>query len=324
MISEHPGDAHAAAVATFNTLCDTFRTGDAAGLAAIAVAVPSAVTSHKASLTGIDAVAAMFGPFTSAETFELAATNVYIGGTPTRARTSAYLAGRIQGRASLGFGAVIIVDLERTDESAAWRVGALKLQLTWIEGDRSLRKDWVFPRFEKVWEEGDALPVLVSELDAPWHVYPNSLPVTIERSVIDTYARYSWGIDQADFGLLAGCYTEDAAGTFRPMGPLSGRQAIIGVLKDFRRAWPMMQHYGEVLGALINGDRAAIIVARWIPQANAAAGTFGAYYPMRLQRDGQLWRISWTEYRPNWFSRETIDLDALLAATLSGEGDWAE
>lgn len=124
-------------------------------------------------------------------------------------------------------------------------VSALKVQISWVEGDKELRPTWRFPAHERIWTIGDPLHVIVSEVDAPWHVYPdNLLRPDVKQEVEDTYARYSWGIDRADIGLLTGSYTEDAAGVFTPMGPLSGRHAIVGVQKDFRRAWPWMQHYG--------------------------------------------------------------------------------
>lgn len=281
-------------------------------------------SSHKGDLTGPDALAGLFGPF-DGEAFSLKTTNVYLAGTATRARVSTYLAGNLQDGRRLAFGGVGVVDLVRDGPEDPWMVAALKFQITWVEGDTALRRDWCFPDHARVWQRGDALPVIVSELDAPWHLYPDSALRSSEaRMLVDTYARYSWGIDQADFGLLASCYTPDAAGTFQPLGPLSGRDAIIGVLKDFRRAWPMMQHHGEVLGSIVEGDRAAIIVGRIIPQAGQPDGVYGAYYPMRLQRDGKAWRIGWTEYRPGWFDRNAIDLPALLAATMSGEGDRQE
>jgi hypothetical protein len=317
--------AHETGIVTIERMVAALRCDGVLGMGVLADSSGNATTSHRGSLSGHDAVRDMFGPLSQTQTFDLDSSNVYLAGTLTQARGSGYLAGHIAGVSRLSFGAIFIVDLVRADASADWTISALKVQLTWIEGDRSLRPDWTYPVHEKVWQIGDPLPVIVSELDAPWHVYPeNLLRAGVVRDVEDTYARYSWGIDQADFGLLISSYAEDAAGTFSPMGPLNGRHAIVGVQKDFRRAWPWMQHYGKILGSLVEGDTAAMIVGRAIPQAGRNADEFGAYYPLRLRRDGAQWRIVWFEYRAGWFSRRNTDIDTLLALTLSGDGDRPE
>jgi hypothetical protein len=317
--------AHETGIVTIERMVAALCGDGAVDMGMLADSSVNATTSHRGSLSGPNAVGGMFGPASSPQAFDLHSSNVYLAGNLTQARGSGYLAGHLSGASRLSFGAIFIVDLARNDASADWRISALKIQLTWIEGDRSLRPDWTYPVHEKVWQIGDPLPVIVSELDAPWHVYPdNLLRAGVVRDVEDTYARYSWGIDQADFGLLISSYAEDAGGTFSPMGPLTGRHAIVGVQKDFRRAWPWMQHYGEVLGSHVEGDTAAMIVGRAIPQAGRNADEFGAYYPLRLRRDGPLWRIVWFEYRAGWFSRRDTDIDKLLALTLSGEGDRPE
>lgn len=317
--------AHETGIVTIERMVAALRGDGAVKMGILADSSVNATTSHCGSLSGPEAVGGMFGPRSHAQTFHLDSSNVYLAGDVTQARGSGYLAGHISDASRLSFGAIFIVDLARANASADWTISALKIQLTWIEGDRSMRPDWTYPVHEKVLQIGDLLPVIVSELDAPWNVYPdNLLRAGIVRDVEDTYARYSWGIDQADFGLLISSYAEDAAGTFSPMGPLTGRHAIVGVQKDFRRAWPWMQHYGKILGSLVEGDTAAIIVGRAIPQAGRNADEFGAYYPLRLRRDGALWRIVWFEYRAGWFSRRNTDIDTLLTLTLSGEGDRPE
>jgi len=317
--------AHEAGIVTIERMVAALRQDGAVGMGMLADSAVMATTSHSGLLSGSNAVGGLFGPFSDSQRFELYSTNVYLAGSLTAARASGYLAGHIDAGSRLSFGAIFVVDLLRTYDSADWKIAWVQVQLTWIEGDRSLRPDWTYPVHEKVWEIGDPLHVIVSELDAPWHLYPsNLLRSDVTRDVEDTYARYSWGIDQADFGLLVSSYAEDAAGTFSPMGPLKGRHAIVGVQKDFRRAWPWMQHYGEVLGSRVDGDMAAMIVGRIIPQAGKDADVFGAYYPLRLRRDGALWRIVWFEYRAGWFSSRDMDIAELLELTLSGKGDRPE
>lgn len=317
--------SHSEGLAVFGLLLQALSRHDAELLRALCDEAVETLSSHRGAGSGRAHLQELFGPCASGEQFSLSASNLYFAGTLHNGRVSSYITGRITGSTHLDFGAVLLMDLGRAASEKDWQIRAIKLQLTWVIGDLSIRTAWRFPDHARIWQTGDPLPVIVSETDAPWHLYPDSqLQGDESTRLADTYARYSWGIDQADFGLLASCYTDDAAGTFRPLGPLSGRHAIVGVLKDFRRAWPMMQHYGEILASTIDGDRAAMIVGRLIPQERHAPGTHGAYYPLRLVRSGAQWKICWTEYRPGWFSPNDIDLTRLLAVTFSGEGDWAE
>lgn len=322
LIPQRQADAYQAGLSTIARMVSAMREGAVSDVERISRTDVIALSSHRGKMVGAEAVAGIFGPTSKGQSLDLWASNLYLAGTMTRARASGYLAGQVTEALRLAFGAVFVVDIERANENEIWLVSRVKVQISWVEGNQKLRPNWRYPVHEKVWSIGDPLHVIVSELDAPWHLFPdNELRLDVTRDVEDTYARYSWGIDQADFGLLVSSYAEDAAGTFSPMGPLTGRHAIVGVQKDFRRAWPWMQHYGDVLGSLVDGDKAAMIVARVIPQAGKNPDEFGAYYPLRLRRDGALWRIVWFEYRAGWFSSREMDIDELLRLTLSGEGD---
>ena len=121
---------------------------------------------------------------------------------------------------------MLVADLTRGENG--WRFRDLKLSIPWTDGDTSRFSQWkVLPG--QGWKLGDPTPTIVSELDSPWArgVPPLSSTDAVQQ-VADAYARYAWAIDQGDFGLLSGCYTEDAFGEFPPMGHRDGRHEIIG------------------------------------------------------------------------------------------------
>ncbi|MFM0616307.1 nuclear transport factor 2 family protein [Paraburkholderia nemoris] len=239
--------------------------------------------------------------------------NRYIGGRAELAVASAYVFGLLRhGTSSLLFGATVVMTFRCTVDGT-WLLTTVRLAINWQQGNTALVSHWHNPPEPHGWQLGDAPPVLVSELDSPWSVVRDSiLHGSIEDTVTELYSKYSWAIDQGDIALLSDCFSEEAAGGFAPMGALSGRHAIIGQLKSFRRHWPWMQHFADVVRVeLEQGDTyARMIVARVIPERPVDAtgrALYGAHYQIRarLEPDRQ-WRICWSDYRPGWFAENDL------------------
>jgi hypothetical protein len=194
-----------------------------------------------------------------------------------------------------------------------WMVIGARVNINWCRGDLTLVTHWRMPPTDTGWQLGDPPPVIVSELDSPWAKIRAASPFPAkEEAVIELYSKYSWAIDQGDITLLNDCYTEDAAGGFAPIGPLQGRRAIVGQLKSFRRLWPWMQHFADVVRLEFeeDGAHARMIVARIIPEYPVDASgraVYGAHYQIRVRReDDDQWRICWSDYRPGWFSSADV------------------
>jgi ketosteroid isomerase-like protein len=226
----------------------------------------------------------------------------------SKAVCSAYVMGLFNdGQRHLLFGASVILQFHETQDR--WLLTQAQININWCRGDVALVRHWRLPPSDAGWQLGDSAPVIVSELDSPWALIGNGLPsASTEDAVVELYSKYSWAIDQGDIALLSACYTEDAAGGFTPIGALQGRHAIVGQLKSFRRHWPWMQHFADVVRLELeaDGQHARMIVARIIPERPAdASGTalYGAHYQIRARQedDGQ-WRICWSDYRPGWFT----------------------
>lgn len=231
-----------------------------------------------------------------------------------QAASSAYVMGRFNnGPRQLLFGASVILKFQFHEAHDRWLLAHARININWCRGDLAVVPHWRLPPGDAGWQLGDPAPVIVSELDSPWALIGTALPsASREDAITELYSKYSWAIDQGDIALLSDCYTEDAAGGFTPIGPLQGRHAIVGQLKSFRRHWPWMQHFAEVVRLELedDGKHARMIVARIIPERPVdASGTalYGAHYQIRVRQedDGQ-WRICWSDYRPGWFTAVSI------------------
>jgi len=277
-------------------------------------------SSHKGTLKGDETVIAAFREDTdSGQHRNLVTSNYYAADNGQgMAMVSAYLYGEvasdIKSTPAALFGAVVRLTLNLIDSE--WKVTEVLVNISWVEGDRHALSGWTLPPGQQGWRPGDAPPVLVSELDSPWACIPhNQIVSTVEEQIEEAYSRYSWGIDQNDFGQFRTCYTWDAKGEFPPLGPLSGHHNIVGSLKEFRRHWPWMQHYGVALKITVgsDGESAEMWTGRLIPgQIKNQQGEwmYGAHYRIELRKEEGYWKFSWSEYVPGWFSETTLPFNA--------------
>ena len=266
-------------------------------------------SSAHGSLIGSNAVAEVLALDGShPHRIKIASTNHYVGFDENRAVLGAYLYGHVatseSSTAALLFGALVVGELRATDRG--WLFTRLQLTFNWLDGDRSLVPRWNLPRPRRFWEEGDKAPHLVNELDSPWMRLPAAkVAGSAQDEVAEVFMRYIWAMDQADFGQMRDTLTEDIAGAFPPIGDLKGRHEVMGQLKDFRQAWPWMQHFCVPLRIDINGDQAQMLLGRVIAQRPTTAEglpLFGAHYRIELRRENQSWRIFWFEYVEGWIT----------------------
>ena len=244
------------------------------------------------------------------DVLSLKATNRYVGAAESDGAFSFYVFGQMNKATKskgFGFGMTVTGSLKKT--ASSWHFERVLIALNWVTGDHSLATHWTLPPGDDGWRIGDPAPTIVSEIDSPWLAFSHSTPAASAReSIADTYARYSWALDQGDMHLLSSCFADDAAGDFQPMGIIEGRHAIIGSFKEFRRPWPWMQHFADVLDVQADEEQgvAEMLVGRIIPgNSHAQDGTalYGAHYRMRLRRKYEgFWQLTWSEYRPGWFS----------------------
>jgi hypothetical protein len=267
------------------------------------------VSSAHGTFNGPTEVAAVLSSdWAHQETTDIASTNHYVGIDGDSAVLGAYLYGRVSvsqtAEPTLIFGALVVGELRATDRG--WLFTRLQLTLNWLDGDRNLIPRWTRPRPRRLWENGDEAPHLVNELDSPWTRLPNAKVVgSPQDEIAEVFMRYIWAMDQADFGQMRDTLTEDIGGSFPPIGDLRGRHEVMGQLKDFRQAWPWMQHFCVPLRIDIQSDKAQMLLGRVIahrPTTEEGLPLYGAHYRIELRREDNRWRIYWFEYIEGWIA----------------------
>lgn len=156
---------------------------------------------------------------------------------------SAYFHGRTRNPAApdqqVMFGGLVIVSFDI--EGVRSHISGIKTQLTWTEGASALLGGWCLPPAKRHWQPGDLPAVIVSELDSAWNRFSRSdLVLTDEEAIAEAWYRYAWALDQADFALFEGAFSEDIEAELTPMGHMRGRCLLMGTLKAFRMPWPFM------------------------------------------------------------------------------------
>lgn len=235
---------------------------------------------------------------------ELQFTNPVLRADDTRAVASSYFhASALGAGPPLQFGGLLTLLLEHG------KISEIRIQLAWHQGDFSLAGNWASPAADRQWQPGDVCATVMSELDAPWNRVPVShLPASDEESIAETWYRYAWALDQADFALLAACFSDDVEAELTPMGRMRGRRTLVTTLKAFRMPWPWMQHCGAPVATQVDPDRqtASLTLGRIIPgKTTTGEGhrIYGAHYRIRLARqESGNWAITFMEYLPGWIS----------------------
>ncbi|MEW1823098.1 nuclear transport factor 2 family protein [Arthrobacter sp. NPDC080031] len=233
-------------------------------------------------------------------------TNPYIALEQDHGQQSAYLLGTLATPNVDGslnaflFGGHYIVTYALTKDG--WRITRLSFTLDWHHGNADHVPAW---SLESASSGGPSEPLIVSELDAPWRAVPSpDAGKSPEQLVSEAYIRYAWGLDQADFELMASAFTDDARADMVPFGNMEGRREIIGSLKALRIGQPYMQHAASNFTVDIQGTNATMDIYRVVPfmptLETLDAPIFGARYESRLRLEDGVWKFEWLRYFPGW------------------------
>lgn len=190
-------------------------------------------------------------------------------------------------------------------EAGPWRIAELRFDLDWQHGTTRYTPGWVPAQAMAGWFRDWREPAVSAELDSPSraiHKSQNSLPP--DSVVQEAYIRCAWALDQADFGLLATAFADQAHAEMSPFGPMKGQRQIVASLKTLREGQPYMQHAAAAMEVDIDGDTAQMQIFRAIPFTTTRNSLdqplCGARYDSRLRREDGVWRFEWLHYTPGW------------------------
>lgn len=298
----------------FAAFVEAWRSGNQAALAGLLTPRATAHLSHLGRFTGASVTAEGLvrrAPETSLTRYRT--TNSYVAVSGSTAQHSAYLLGTLADEREDGrtdgrldaflFGGHFVNTYLRTERG--WLIDRIRFDLDWQHGNRAHAAGWSFAGRTADWPNERQAPAILSELDAPWHVVPEPTERgSAEEQVAETYIRYAWALDQADFGLLATAFTADAKANLAPFGRLDSGRDIVVALKELRTGQPYMQHAADEFSVAVTGDRATMDLFRVVPFAPTKetldAPVYGARYESRLRRENGLWKFDWLDYIPGW------------------------
>ncbi|MBM6550060.1 nuclear transport factor 2 family protein [Marinomonas ostreistagni] len=269
-------------------------------------------SSHQGTAQGYNEITSLLASDTEHGAMLSHMTNLYVGVEENQAAFSFYMYGVVeQAQRAFMFGSTVVASL--SFQEGRWRLHEIRLVVNWSKGDQSLMPHWRNVPTQYGWQMGFAAPAIVPELHSPWvklaHVPP---PEDLHDAISELYYRYAFAVDQNDMALLARSYTDDISGGFAPVGNLSGKDQVIGTLKNFRHLAAFWQHFAEVVKVEEVGDgrHVNVIVGRIIPERpvdEQGNKLYGAHYQLRARcmADGQ-WKFCWTDYRPGWFTQHSL------------------
>lgn len=228
-------------------------------------------------------------------------TNLYIAGKHDKAAVSAYIYGKL---GEHSFHGVLLLKLSKQQD---WQID--EIRSTHALNGNALAKHWLNGKqVRRDWQPADPTRPIVSELDSPWHLFPDNEfhAETAEAQIAELYAKYAWGLDFADFALLASVFDDNITSDLTPMGKRQTLRETFGQLRAFRLAAGELFHATEVLEITqIDEKHAAAKLGRVIPeQTHTENGEklFGAYYDVEVVRDANgNFKYQKFDYYPQWF-----------------------
>lgn len=269
-------------------------------------------SSHHGSATGYQAIQIRLSQDTQASDMIGQMSNLYVAVDGSRAAFSFYMYGLVaQNPRAFMFSSAVVATLSYQENR--WRLEEICMVVNWSKGDQGLMSHWQNVPTQYGWQMGFAAPAIVSELHSPWAKLPNvQPPEDLHEAISELYYRYAFSVHQNDMGLLDRSYTEDISGGFAPVGNLSGKDQVIGTLKNFRHLAAFWQHFAEVVRLEKEGDDryVKVIIGRIIPERpvdERGNKLYDAHDQLRARKmsDGQ-WKFCWTDYRPGWFTEHSI------------------
>lgn len=254
-------------------------------------------TSHLGDATGAEAAAKMLTAGHRDLDPWFSITNSHVRRSGDDAVQSLYVTGGLRSPLAV-FGGHQVLRWRHSTEG--WRVSELRFALDWVQTRNS-------PTSVPGWDLNQRPEVVLSELDAPWHVIPADDPGRdVVAEIKATYIRYAWGIDQQDAGLMAGAFHPDATADMVPFGRMGSGREVVAKLKALRNGQPWMQHsmgHAEVTDLDESAGTAGLRIYRdvptWDPTPVGRKSRFGAWYEAQLVRDGGTWRFISLVYHPH-------------------------
>lgn len=289
----------------FAELITAYQAGDLTPVADVFSTSAQANTSLHGDFSGREAIIdGLSGVSPQGGSAKYFLTNEYIAVEGAQAQQSAYLSvavfddGAVTPAVSW-FGAHFVNSWRRSGDQ--WQLVTLRFEHDWMQGVHPTFRSWPDARNELGWEPGTALPKTISALDAPWRVIPDNVePGSDEQQIVDTFTRYTWGVDQGDLALAGESLTENISTDIVPFGKLGGRREFLSTLQLFRSGRVYLHHVMGATRVQIDGDTARLTVFRLVPYGAAPEllerNVYGATYECTAVKEASGWKLDSITY----------------------------
>ncbi len=132
-------------------------------------------------------------------------------------------------------------------------------------------------------------------------------PATDRTAIADVLLQYGWAIDDFDWAMLAGLFTDDAVAQYSAYEPLTGGQAVSGFLRDRCVGIVWHQHQVTPMRVEIDGETATTLsyfTAHAIREREPDVVVINVgEYRDRLRRTPDGWRIYERRQQTRWKER---------------------
>lgn len=182
------------------------------------------------------------------------------------ARQSSYmmsLVGKDDGKFlhSFEYGGKFLINWNKNDSN--WKIDEIWFDLDWVKGNTSFVPEWTLLDYQIY---SGHKPMIYSEFDSPWAFIPeNDETLTDEEQIIENMFRYSFGLDNCDWTLHLGSYTNDVkfvAGG-KVLADCAGR--LVDNFKNTSHKEAALEHAIKIVGVEVNGDKAVMYGSRIEP-----------------------------------------------------------
>lgn len=195
-----------------------------------------------------------------------------------------------------------------TRRKEGWRIREMRMDITEYGGDYQEYIDkWYFEKPELKYYFGIHLPCILGETDNPWFRIPEEEDVkSDEEKILETFARYAYGIDTLNFDLLPGALSDELVVNMAPWGAMDKRE-FMATLKFKRMASRHWNHPARLDQVSMDGNKAYLRLYRMaghkqsdhpvvLSRENVDIIHACARYEIIMKKEDDAWKIARMDY----------------------------
>lgn len=189
-----------------------------------------------------------------------------------------------------------------------WKISEIRYDMDWEKGNTYFAKDWKFIDY-KIY--AGHRPMINSEFESPWAAIPeNDEELTDKEQIIENMFKYSFGLDNCDWNLHHGSYTDDVIFYAGDSVMESGARNLINNFKNTSHKEPALQHAIKIVDIKLEGEEATLYGYRIEPHRLGSKNLnrdtlhqsfYSAKYVNKLRKVDGKWKMYELHYKSGVF-----------------------